>query len=502
MNNYLNIGLESYYKNVKQVQFSISSPSEIEADSCCKIEDSRLKIERKNNTIRNNIYDSRMGVTINNEKCDTCGCNALQCPGHFGHIELKEKILNPKLIKYALLVLKCVCYKCSRSLLSDIQCHTLGVLNLYGEARSHKYKKLVEKIKQCQYCHTDVPNYSIKNEYIKKKTSDGYLKLTDNDIYNIFIKIKNEEYKLFGFNNYLNNSSRYKHNILDARITHKHESRPEWMIFTFLPVLPSIARPPSYRDGSQHEDDLTDKYITVIKTNNKLNEDLMKQKNRKKIKSKNNLVKEVRENISTLFDNKSKKSKIGGTKVHTGIRERIDGKDQGIIRSNIQGKRTNDTGRTVVGPSGYDVDTVCIPQEMAEILTKPMCVNYVNIHEMQKLVFTNKVNNIVRNGHKIILYDPKVKKRYAINSKYHDIIKYNEEEYFKLKYNDIVERQIQNGDYVLVNRQPTLRLESMMSFKIQISDEKLMRLSMAVTTPYNFDCDGPRIRGYQQAAAF
>jgi len=55
-----------------------------------------------------------------------------------------------------------------------------------------------------------------------------------------------------------------------------------------------------------------------------------------------------------------------------------------------------------------------------------------------------------------------------------------------LRYGDIVERHIVDGDYVLLNRQPTLHKLSMMGHKIKVINNEMLntfRLSVASTTP-------------------
>ena len=59
-----------------------------------------------------------------------------------------------------------------------------------------------------------------------------------------------------------------------------------------------------------------------------------------------------------------------------------------------------------------------------------------------------------------------------------------------LQYGDIVERHLQNGDIVLLNRQPTLHKQSMMGHRIKvIPDDFLLtfRLSVSSCSPYGAD---------------
>ena len=55
-----------------------------------------------------------------------------------------------------------------------------------------------------------------------------------------------------------------------------------------------------------------------------------------------------------------------------------------------------------------------------------------------------------------------------------------------IKYSDIIERHLRDGDIVLLNRQPTLHKQSMMGHRIKIIDDDTLmtfRLSVAITTP-------------------
>jgi len=43
---------------------------------------------------RGGLIDPRLGTTNHNILCATCNLNDTRCPGHFGHIELAEKVFN------------------------------------------------------------------------------------------------------------------------------------------------------------------------------------------------------------------------------------------------------------------------------------------------------------------------------------------------------------------------------------------------------------------------
>lgn len=59
-----------------------------------------------------------------------------------------------------------------------------------------------------------------------------------------------------------------------------------------------------------------------------------------------------------------------------------------------------------------------------------------------------------------------------------------------INYGMIAERCLQDGDYVLFNRQPTLHRMSMMGHRVKILPYNTFRLNLSVCTPYNADFDG------------
>ena len=108
-------------KNVSGVQFSISSPEEIRNYSCVEI--TKYDTYEKDIPVIKGLFDPRMGVTGIGEICSTCGQNNMNCPGHFGHIELSRPVYNYHFMQIVTKLVKCVCYKCSKLLIdkeSDI----------------------------------------------------------------------------------------------------------------------------------------------------------------------------------------------------------------------------------------------------------------------------------------------------------------------------------------------------------------------------------------------
>jgi DNA-directed RNA polymerase subunit A' len=97
---------------------------------------------------------------------------------------------------------------------------------------------------------------------------------------------------------------------------------------------------------------------------------------------------------------------------------------------------------------------------------------------MDKIVITDtkfelkQGDNIIRNGKRL------------------KEVKYPETKEIALDIGDIVKRQLTDGDYVLLNRQPTLHKASMQAFKIVVKNLKTLKMNLAMTKAFNADFDG------------
>jgi DNA-directed RNA polymerase beta' subunit len=200
------------------------------------------------------------------------------------------------------------------------------------------------------------------------------------------------------------------------------------------------------------------------------------------------------------------------------------------------GKRVDKSARTVIGPDPtLKVNEIAVPTHIASILTFPVIVNRYNIDSLQKSLYDQKINYVIRKGTsnrinmKYALYTQGTKLRYGDyvvrNGKY-ELIK-NERQLFFLKEGDVVirngeqikdvvypkqkefilqigdtvERKLQDGDIVLLNRQPTLHMGSMQAFNIIVREGRQIRTNLSVTKSFNADYDGDKTASCLQQAA-
>ena len=66
----------------------------------------------------------------------------------------------------------------------------------------------------------------------------------------------------------------------------------------------------------------------------------------------------------------------------------------------------------------------------------------------------------------------------------------------KLSVGDVVHRHLQDGDYVVLNRQPTLHSASMQAMRIRIGNGKTLKFNLAITKSFNADFDGDEMNIY------
>jgi DNA-directed RNA polymerase beta' subunit len=207
-----------------------------------------------------------------------------------------------------------------------------------------------------------------------------------------------------------------------------------------------------------------------------------------------------------------------------GIKERLTGKE-GLIRTNLMGKRCDQTGRTVIGPDPtLKVGQLAIPVQMARNLSYPVQVTNFNYEYLMDLVNKErKVNYVLKNngqvrinmenalfsrgtplnhgdiiikesGDEIVVTNGKQTLEEGDKLKRNGVLlenlRFPQTREFKLEIGDVCERHLQDGDIVLLNRQPTLHEGSMLAQEIVIKPGKTLRFNLSINKSFNADFDG------------
>jgi len=498
---------------IEGIEFGIFSPNEIIQRSVVEV--IHPETFENTNTTQPKIQgltDPHMGPIEPFVPCASCGLEQEECWGHFGHISLVRPVYHPSFLNTVIKCLRCVCHVCGKLLiypddipgnadLSQIEkiiknkktkysiCGTVTNANAKNDDPEYQewmqercgtpqllYKK--ESYEIYYKDPTPVEKDPISGKTAKKKTAleiadaadeadEKYDKDARPDKMHLFTaeralevlnQISDEDAKLLGF--------------YDPK---RH--KPAWLITTVIPVPPPTVRPSVLMEASKRsEDDLTFKLAEIIKSNN----NAKKQQERGAPTDKlQELISLVQYHWATYIANDFPKMGISQQRSHRPIKsllERLVGK-QGRFRTNLMGKRGNQSSRTVVGPDPQlSIEEIGMPLAIAKTLTFPEVVTKRNVHLMEQLV---------RNGptkHPGALIVRK-KDGTEINLKYCT-------DSIRLECGDIVERHLNDGDKVINNRQPSLHKMSMMGHKVRVMPNSTFRMNLAVTTPYNADFDG------------
>jgi len=232
-----------------------------------------------------------------------------------------------------------------------------------------------------------------------------------------------------------------------------------------LPVLPIASRQPNFVDGAWRPQHLTRMYVDIMRRAAAVRARAgMPSPLRAEAEWK------LQNAVNVLFDSANTVRCGGGSGGNAanpdvgGLRQRIDGK-AGRVRMNLMGKRVDFSARSVLsGDPQLGVDEVGVPPSIARTLTVPVVVTWSTSH--------------VRGAR----YLRRGEDRYDLSAVAVPMLP-----------GDIVERSLQDGDVVAVNRQPTLHRGSMIGCRVRILPCDTIRLNLAAMLPLNADCDGDEV---------
>jgi DNA-directed RNA polymerase II subunit RPB1 len=423
------------------IQFSILSPDEIRKASVAEIT-SRDTYDN-NKPVIGGLFDPRMGVLEPGLICPTDGLDYMATPGYFGHIELARPVIYIQYLSTVLKCLRCVCFKCSKLLISKEKYKQ--ILKLQGEARWKHVFSLASKIKRCgedteDGCGCLQPSKIRKEglatifaEWKNDSEDDGepiIIKVTPEMILKIFKRISDEDVSFMGFSPIW--------------------SRPDWMICQVMAVPPPAVRPSVKHDAQQRsEDDLSHILVNIIKTNKTLQEKIQNNAPANVIDDWTTVLQYY---VATQVDNKipgvASVAQRSGRPLKS-IMDRLKGKG-GRMRGNLMAKRVDFSARSVItADPNISIRELGVPMKIAKNITKPVVVNKINKAFLTKLV---------RNG-------PDVWPGAKILEKQNGesiTLRYTDRESIVLEEGDTVHRHMMDGDAILFNRQPTLHRMSMM----------------------------------------
>ncbi|MBS1889878.1 MAG: hypothetical protein JST59_01170 [Actinobacteria bacterium] len=270
----------------------------------------------------------------------------------------------------------------------------------------------------------------------------------------------------------------------DAAMMGFTESKPkDLMIYSLLVCPPQLRPVVEMNPEKKAEDSITVFYNYIlacsneVKKNKKDGKELMYNEQRGRIRALEIQVASIMQKVDAKKATGTRLKVKQNSKEVKSFSERLKGKE-GRFRQHLMGKRVDFSARSVISPdSNLALDELGVPQKVALAMTFPEEITELNINRIRKLYEQGRILHLLKPTQDRKRYEPVQLK---------DPESFNRE----LTYGVIVERCLQDGDFVLFNRQPTLHRMSMMGHRVRILPYNTFRLNLSVCAPYNADFDG------------
>lgn len=415
------------------VSFTTYTADEILAISCAEVS-VPASFDSLGHPLPNGLYDERMGPLKMDGTCRTCNLGYFECPGHFGHIALPEVVINPMHFD---LVYKKVAFTCERC---------------FSKAE-----------KKCRRCSFRMPRFS---RSCGKVFRNGCL-LRPRDILGTLQKAGMDADRYF---------------------------------LGVVPVVPNRLRPINHCDGRVFEDAQNIFLIKIVKCALAVKESVAASESAGTVQERplegtagepceslgsaepfsSRELSDLISSVNEYYDSSSITYAKGDTP--NGIKQLLERKE-GLFRKHIMGKRVNYAARSVISPDpNLETREIGLPLVFAKKLTFPENVTPFNHDRLRRAVINGprypgavllKSGNVVTN----LLHVPEEKRVSLANQ--------------LLIGRKTVYRHLNETDFLLVNRQPTLHKPSIMAYKVRIlQGEKTLRLHYANCNSHNADFDG------------
>ncbi|KAI5481516.1 DNA-directed RNA polymerase I subunit RPA1 [Pseudohyphozyma bogoriensis] len=213
--------------------------------------------------------------------------------------------------------------------------------------------------------------------------------------------------------------------------------------------------------------------------------------------------------VNSMMDNTKNPAVMkGGKEPPPGVKQLLE-KKEGLFRKNMMGKRVNYAARSVISPDvNIETNEIGIPPVFARKLTFPepvtahnystlrqAVINGPNVHpgaafiqmEDGNLISLDKLSEAERTAHANKLLAPESRSSTARLDRPDVGLPQTHTPQINRK----VYRHLQDGDIVILNRQPTLHKPSMMCHRVKVlKGEKTIRMHYANCNSYNADFDG------------
>ncbi|KAK6965965.1 DNA-directed RNA polymerase III subunit RPC1 [Biomphalaria glabrata] len=489
-------------KKISHVTFGSMSPEQIQRASHLHVVNKTLySQDARNKPCPNGVLDHRMGTSEKENSCETCGKVLADCVGHFGYIDLELPVYHVGHFRTIITVLQMICKSCSSILLNEEQKESFhraikkpGLTYLQKKALRKRIYDTCRKLKTCLVCgdHNGMVKkvglFRIAHDRSQQgRKSEAILKERV-DAFDLAVKANAEIANLMSKNYDVLNPlivhelfKRIKELDVPLLLMNSEVGRPEDLILTRIFVPPICIRPSVVSDlkSGTNEDDITMKLTEIMMVNEII-------QRLRSTGAKMQMYMEdwdyVQLHVALLYNSETSGIPLSmqPKKKTRGFVQRLKGK-QGRFRGNLSGKRVDFSARTVISPDpNMRIDQVAVPVHVAKTMTYPERVCAANLALMQKLV---------RNGCDVHPGANFIKIHSTGERKF---LRYGNRNHIanSLRYGDVVERHMMDGDVVLFNRQPSLHKLSIQAFYAKVMPNRTFRFNECCCGPFGADFDG------------
>nr|QBK90049.1 MAG: DNA-directed RNA polymerase subunit alpha [Pithovirus LCPAC101] len=471
------------------------------------------RVENSNSSGSGSINDPRFGVVPGNSVCSTCNLSLDTCPGHFGFIDIsKYPIYHPLFIKDIVDVLSSVCASCGKLLITEDNIIRNKYNYIEGHSRIKEIAEYIKKHKPCCRGRFDIEK-GTKKPFI---SSIGGIKEAEtiaceiNPIYKTgaedekkgVIRIDTHRKSTIKEKDILKEKKKIDSSVKVSQKVHLSNNLHPNEAFKILNMITDEdAQLLGFSEGTHPRDLITKSILTIPPayrgaslvspgafTVDKLGPvylDMLKKIYQAPPKSKNGrrtgvmTPEEIRVFLYTKYSDLlfyKVKDGTSGMRAYKGIFTKINGKE-GILRQLALGKRVDYTGRTVIGPNPFlTVEEVGVPRIWRSFLTVPRVARAYNVKALIELLRVGHVSSILHGGG--------LKKGRITR-----IDDHNKDTVF-VHFGDTLHCWLRDGDYITLNRQPSLHKQNLMGHKVKLVESLNLQLNPIYTSPYNADFDG------------
>lgn len=484
---------------VDKVAFKLWTKEDILKISVKKITEQK-SFEKASTLHPDGLYSLALGPIKRFDVCATCQLTDLNCPGHFGHIELPVPVFHPMLIRTLFQILNKTCLECYELRMPEQENAVNFITNNH-----------IKPTKGCPNCSSKKTGLTLYQSSVfqigagvggtreAKRSKKKKAEYDDESI----VEVKNLHYLIGGEKKYLTPiGTRY---ILQK--LWKHEKQNLMKAYDFLEngidvffqdtilVPPSRYRPPMSQRGYSYEGPRTAAMSNVLKLSHILQDLLDNKAEQPKLQS---AWKNLQIAVNCLYDNELDKN---NQSKYPGLKQLLD-KKEGLFRKNMMGKRVNYAARSVISPDpNIVVDQIGVPLVFAKRLTYPQPVTPWNINQLKEAILNGPqkypgANSVVFDDDVTVsLAKESVRQQIAARLNYKP--KPSRNKHVETHKGTIVNRHLLTGDTLLFNRQPTLHKPSIMAFRARVlPNEKGFRLHYANCKSFNADFDGDEMNAH------